>query len=200
MDPSVPMDEKIKYMDEWWLAHLNLMIDCGMNKKLLQEIAEKNNLVLREGTSKLLEVLETKKIPLLIFSAGQGNVIENYLKLKNLMKPNIHIISNFYSFDDEGKVKGFVSNPIHTFNKGETSLKNTPYYEEAKERTNVILLGDTLGDLQMSKGIHHNTLIKVGFLNENIDEQLEKFKEKFDIIILNDGSMAPVNEILNEIL
>lgn len=37
--------------------------------------------------------------------------------------------------------------------------------QDLTERENVILLGDSLGDVSMSDGIPHGTILKIGFLN-----------------------------------
>ena len=81
-----------------------------------------------------------------------------------------------------------------------------------------MLLGDNIGDLGMSEGLEHNSIIKIGFLSHknplgfsgcrksSISQHkkkekilLEKFKENYDVIILNDGSMDFVNDLIKEI-
>jgi cytosolic 5'-nucleotidase 3 len=41
------------------------------------------------------------------------------------------------------------------FNKNEAAAQGSAYYEALKERTHIILMGDSLGDLRMSEGIPH---------------------------------------------
>lgn len=67
---------------------------------------------------------------------------------------------------------------IHSLNKNEHALEmaaplhdqlgdvDGPTYDNAsvKTRTNVLLLGDHLGDLGMSDGLKYETRISVGFL------------------------------------
>jgi len=62
------------------------------------------------------------------------------------------------------------------------------------------LLGDNLEDIGMVDGFEYDNLLKIGFLNENIEENLENYKKAFDIVILNDGSMEFVNNLLKEII
>lgn len=52
----------------------------------------------------------------------------------------------------------------------------------------------------MIKGFDYKNIIKVGFLNENIEENLEQYKHNFDVVIINDGSMNYVNKLLREIV
>ncbi|MBU2415738.1 hypothetical protein KKH86_00740 [Patescibacteria group bacterium] len=71
--------------------------------------------------------------------------------------------------------------------------------ELIKNRKNVLLLGDSFGDTEMINGFDYDNLIKIGFLNENVKENLEEYKKNYDVVILNDGSMEYVNDLLNEI-
>ena len=64
----------------------------------------------------------------------------------------------------------------------------------------MILLGDNLEDIGMIEGFDYENLIKIGFLNENVEENLLEFKKNFDAIILNDGEMDFVNKLLKEII
>ena len=49
--------------------------------------------------------------------------------------------------------------------------------------------------LYFVKGLGYNEIIKIGFLNENIKEQLDIYKEKFDVVIINDGDFNYINKI-----
>ena len=112
----------------------------------------------------------------------------------------MRIIANFYKTDKNGDIKGYKSKVIHTFNKNEYAVKDTPYNKTIKKRKNVILLGDNLGDLGMSKGITHDTIIRIGFLNDKIKELLPCFKKNYDVVILNDGPMDFVNDLIKDII
>ena len=52
----------------------------------------------------------------------------------------------------------------------------------------------------MVKGFDYENLIKIGFLNENVEENLESFKANYDVLILNDSSMDYINKLLREIV
>lgn len=62
-----------------------------------------------------------------------------------------------------------------------------------------MLLGDSLGDLGMIIGFDYNNLLKVGFLNEDVERDLKEYKENFDVIITNDSNMDYVNNIIKQI-
>jgi cytosolic 5'-nucleotidase 3 len=200
IDPNIPLKEKDKQMMIWWKAHLKLFVDYRLDKKIISKIINKTDINLRENGDKFIRLLKDNNIPLLIFSAGLGDVIKGYLELKDILSKNIHLISNFFKFDEKGKVISYDSKIIHTFNKNEYAVKNTPYHQIIEKRKNVLLLGDNLGDLGMSKGINHENIIKIGFLNHSEDRLLEKFKKKFDVIILNDGPMDFINDLIEKII
>ena len=61
-----------------------IVIASGMHKGVIENLAKSNDLKLREGAVAFFNILAKHKIPLLIFSAGIGNVIEEFLKSREL--------------------------------------------------------------------------------------------------------------------
>jgi 5'-nucleotidase len=194
------LEEKSKKMVEWWTLHYNLMVKSGINLDVIKDVIKRGKMEMRKGTLKLFDILNKNKIPFLIFSAGIGDVIKEYLKSKKLITDNVHIVSNFFTFDKNRKATGYLTPMIHTFNKNEVPIKETPYYNEVKHKKNVILLGDLMADLGMTEGLEHDCIIRIGFLNINVEEWFEDFSKAFDVVILNDGPMDYVNKLLKEIL
>jgi 5'-nucleotidase len=199
IDENVPIEERSKKMQEWWEAHLKVMIRYGLNKGVIEDIVKKRKIKPRQGSLEFYDILHKSNIPLLIFSAGKGDLIEGFLKEEGRLYDNIHIIANFYDYDKKGFVRGYKSGIIHTFNKNEGQITRHPDYEQIKKRRNVLVLGDSIGDLGMTEGLVHDTVLRIGFLNENT-ENLQKFSECFDVVILNDGPMDYVNNLLKKIL
>lgn len=39
------------------------------------------------------------------------------------------------------------------------------------------------------------TVLKVGFLNDKIEERKQEYLDQFDLLIVNDGPMSLVNEV-----
>ncbi|MDO8656412.1 MAG: hypothetical protein Q7K45_04180, partial [Nanoarchaeota archaeon] len=178
-----------------------LMKECGMNKEVIKDIILQRKIQFREGALEFLDLLSHYKVPILIFSAGVGDIIKELLESAGKITSNVHLLSNFYIFNEQGiviekKNKHF----IHTFNKNEVEVKKTLYYPEIKQRKNVLLLGDSLGDLGMSEGIEHEAIIRIGFLNEDKEKLLEKYMQEFDVVITDDGEMGYVQEMVTEIL
>lgn len=198
-DTSISDEIKTKKMEEWWFKHYDLMLKSGVTKDMIFEVSKAGRLVFRKDSINFINTLFENNIPLLIFSAGIGNVIELFLKDNNCNHKNVKIISNFLKFDESGKMIAFSDTLIHSYNKSEVSLKNGRYEREIKNRKNVILLGDVIGDLGMSAGLDHDNIIHIGFLNKDKDRNLPTFEEEFDIVILNDGEMTYVNDIIRDI-
>jgi cytosolic 5'-nucleotidase 3 len=195
---TLSLEEKSLKMVEWWTKHYELMVECGMQKKIIEEIVGKEQMQEREGFDEFMALLEKNEVPCLIFSAGQGDMIKEFLKHKKKLTSNVHLVSNFYTFDDTGTVVGYETPFIHTFNKSEVAIKDTPYYQDITEHKHVILLGDNIADLDMSNGIKHETIITIGFCN--IPEKKKEYEEKYDVVILNDGSLEYVNGLLTDLL
>ena len=123
-----------------------------------------------------------------------------YLEKQGKLYGNISIISNTYAWDSNGNAIGVKEPIIHVMNKDETAIKDYKVFDLIKDKRNVLLLGDSLGDVGMITGFDYDNLIKIGFLNDKIEENLEKYKENFDIILLNDANFNYVNELLRGIV
>jgi cytosolic 5'-nucleotidase 3 len=197
-DPEVSLEIKKQKMEEWWAIHLKVMVEHGMSKEIVKKVVEDGAAESREGLNEFLEMLHEKKIPLLIFSSGLGDIIVEFLKREGHDDKNIHVVANFFDFSEDGKAKGYKGKLIHVLSKGEFNLDDHDYVKEIKERKNVILLRDSLGDVRMADGIEHDLVLKIGFLNENGYRQ-DEYEKNYDILILDDGPMDEVNEIIAKI-
>ncbi len=197
--------EKTRLMEEWAKTVLNLMIEYKMNKIVLNDIIEKKQIVMREGSNHFFNFINNYKIPTLIFSAGIGNLIEAYLQTEQYLQKeesktkNINIIANRIIFNENDYMIGYKEPIISSMNKTEALIKTTDYGAEIRKRKNVILLGDLLSDAEMCNGFDHETIIKIGFLNGKVETLTPLFKQAYDVIITNDGRMNYVNHLLYRI-
>lgn len=200
-DPLYPRDEKKVKMHKWWSKHFELLIKSGLNKKDLEKAIKSKNIKLRNGTTEFFNNTKKHNVPLIIISAsGIGDTIPMYLEEKKILSKNVHILTNFYKWDSEGYATGVNEPFIHVMNKDETVTHNNPkIHDKIKNRKNVLLLGDSLGDVDMVTGFDYDNLIKVGFLNYDVEKNLDQYKVNYDIIITNDSSMNYVNDLLKEI-
>ncbi len=205
IDPKIPIEKKKKEMEKWWKSHFNLLIGSGLSKKDLESIIESNNIKLKDGAVDFFNLLSNLKVPLIVISANGlgGDLIKMFFERHKIMFKNVHIISNSYEWDKKGKAIRAKEPIIHSFNKNEIDIKKFPIFKEIKERKNIILLGDNEGDAKMAKKFNYENIIKIGFLNKEIENNLENYKKVYDLLILNngfeDGSFEIVNEIINKI-
>ena len=201
-DPNIPFEQKKKAMEEWWRTHFALLIQYGLNKNDIRKSVELSKVKFKEGFAEFMELLKKDNIPLVIVSSsGIGTYcISLYFEREKKLYQNVHIISNSYEWDENGKAVAVNEPIIHNMNKDGYVIRNVTVFETIKDRKNVILLGDTIDDVLMVKGFEYDNLIKIGFLNENVEENLEKYKENFDVVLLNDSSLNYVNELLKELM
>ncbi|XXG74054.1 hypothetical protein AAC387_Pa07g2873 [Persea americana] len=212
--PTVPIEEKTRLMEEWWGKTHALLIEGGLTYDSIKRSVANAVIAFREGVAELFEFLEEREVPVLIFSAGLADIIEEVFRQK-LHRPfkNVKIVSNRMMFDDGGNLVAFKGKTIHVLNKNEHALDmaapvhdqyggiDEPSEDNAaiKKRTNVLLMGDHLGDLRMSDGLNYDNRIAVGFLNDNIENSLKSYRESFDIVYLNDASMWGVLDLVSEL-
>jgi len=199
-DPQYTREEKVDKMHEWWRKHFDLLIECGLDKKVLEEVVKSRTLQFREGTLEFLDFLHEHQVPLVIMSASLGDMIVEYLRQEGRMYDNIHIISNLFIFDESGKVTGVKEPIMHSLNKYEVVVKEFPVFETVKDRKSVLLLGDGLDDVGMIEGFDYDNLLKVGFLNENVEERLALYKDAYDVVLTGDPGMDFITTLVQEIV
>lgn len=197
-DPDVPLEEKKAKMKEWWTRHFDLLIQSGLARQDLEKIVASGKVRFRDGISEFVEYLQDKNIPLVIMSAsGLGaDMITMLFEQSKLKLVNVHIISNSYEWDKNGHAIGIKEPIIHVFNKDETAIQDYPVFNTIRNRKNVLLLGDSMGDLGMVEGFEADNVLKVGFLNEEADTRLTQFQEAYNVTALNDTDLSYVNALL----
>lgn len=170
--------------------------------------------VYREGFEHFFDRLHQHNVPVFIFSAGLGDVLEEIIRQAGVYTPNIKVVSNFMDFDDnvspflcfcsclmfnrttsksccltslccsfsQGIVKGFKGELIHVYNKHDGALRNTEYFKQVREYSNIILMGDSLGDLSMADGVPNvENMLKIGFLNDKVKTGTVKHTNVFSL-------------------
>lgn len=90
----------------------------------------------RDGSAEAFMKLRDQHIPLVIVSAGIGDIIELILERENLLTSNVTIVSNFLKFT-ENKINGTLTiqgyketQLVHIFNKNEH-----PYIHASKNNS-----------------------------------------------------------------
>ncbi|KAI8500683.1 7-methylguanosine phosphate-specific 5'-nucleotidase [Branchiostoma belcheri] len=197
---TIPMSEKVQLMVDFWTQIHDIFLASNLNKQDITSTVHTTSPPLREGCNTFMSTLHQHDIPLLVFSAGLGDIIQEMFAKYDVVYPNCRVVSNFMKFDAGGKLVGFHDPLIHIFNKNKSVLPDESYFTEQPERTNVILLGDSPGDLQMADGVPNvENVLKIGYLNAHL-ERLDTFTELYDIVLVQDETMDVVNSILKKIL
>jgi len=197
IDPNISDEERKTKMHEWWTAHFELLIRSGLNKKHLEQIVEEGKIQFRKGALEFIDFLHENNVPLVIMSSsGVGDTISMFLEKQGRLYDNVHIITNSYEWDENGNAARVKEPIIHVANKGEIVIRDYPVFDEIKNRRNVILLGDSLGDAEMVGGFDYENLIRIGFLNEKVEESLDRFSQAFDIVLTEDADFDYVNKLV----
>lgn len=200
VDPRLALDEKIKAMENWMRETESMLHGIDFDKSEIIEVAKIYGTSLRDGTMPLIQRLNAANVPVLVFSAGLGDIVKAVLSNHNILLENVKIISNFLNYKDN-KLNGFKNDLlIHVFNKNEKAL-DPDYFKVLKNRTNVILMGDMTGDATMADGIKDaETILKIGFLYDNVEQKLPSYMEAFDIVLVDDQTMNVATDILSQML
>ncbi|RDD39621.1 Cytosolic 5'-nucleotidase 3A [Trichoplax sp. H2] len=193
-------EEKTAYMATWWKEAEKLMVSANIYRNDLSKLLKVSSIRLREGTDELMATLKRHNIPVLILSAGLGDIIREGFHQQSMFYENMEILSNMMIYSDDGSLIGFQEDVIHSFDKTRASEHNSSYFKKNKERYNLILMGDTEGDLNMADGIDYlRNQVSIGFLNTKVNELLDSYKAKYDIVIAGDQNMDFVNKLLKAI-
>ncbi|PLX20319.1 hypothetical protein C0584_06265 [Candidatus Parcubacteria bacterium] len=201
IDMTISFEEKNAKMEEWWRTHNQYFIDYGLNTRVVDEMVKKRKAGFRDGAIEFMTDLHENNIPLVIISAsGLGFVIDDYLEKNKVFYKNTKIITNYIEFDEKGMAVGSREPVITTTNK---YLAAKEHMSELKningKKKNIMLLGDSYEDEKMANSFFHEDILKIGFLNEKVDERLDDYKGAYDVVILNDGKMDYVIELLDEL-
>nr|CAH8822702.1 unnamed protein product [Trichobilharzia regenti] len=197
--------EKCSLMMEFWkLAHRTL-VDGNIYRSDVDCCALEGGIVLRDNAIDFLNKLADLNIPLIIFSGGIGNIIEVLLASLNVSLDNVRIVSNFMDFNAEGRLVGFQDPVIHSLNKTYKIIQNSEYYETVlSKRICTLLIGDSDSDANMLDNKQKFSgeqaiVIRIGYLNEKVDERMELFSSLYDIVLVNDETFDIPLVILSSI-
>lgn len=198
IDYSLKTEIRKKHMKDWYLKCINLYFKYGLTQELLIKSINSSNLLFRNGAKEFIDKLNALKIPIIIVSAGIGNVIEQFLKDNNCLSDTIYIVSNFIEFEPNGKMKLFNDDKIiHTMNKTMEGHIPISLQNDLIDRDFKILIGDLIDDTKMINSNELNKTIKIGFLNNTTEENFNLYKEFFDVILSeNDASFNVVEQIV----
>ena len=195
IDSMLTDDVRSEYMRIWWMKHLELLREYKLERDILERIVL-HEMHIRNGFDRWLRAMHELQIPVLILSAWITQSIETVLRWQWLLSPNITITSNLLRFDEAGIciwVDG--SHIIHATNKDDAQI-SMELQEQWKNRTNIILLWDSLDDIRMIQPHERERTIAIGFNTSNRRHQLSEFYSTFDITIESDTDDNGIIEVL----
>ena len=194
LDYTLDFYTKEKYMKEWYYGNMNLFYKYGLTHPILLECVKHSNLTLRNGTKNFLYRMKENNIPVIILSAGIGNVITEILKLNNCNFDNIHVISNFIEFKDD-KMLPFTKNMIHSLNKNLTVLPNE-LKNQICDKKYILLMGDLIEDISMAPKEDLHRTLTIGFLETRVNENLIYYNKNFDIVFTQNTSFKDIENLI----
>lgn len=195
MDYTLSFEVKSSYMLDWYTKVIGLYYKYGLTYDKLVACVKCGNIKLRDGLTELLSYFHTNKIPVIIVSAGIGNVITQVLEQHHCLYDNIHIISNFFPFE-HNRLLPFHNPIIHTCNKKITTLPDT-FQKQISDREFILLFGDFIEDIHMVPKESLNQTISFGFLEKNVEENLKFYQNAFDVVLTDHSSFHEVRSILD---
>lgn len=204
---AITHEEKVKHMTQWATRAAELMVESGLKKSEIKlavsEALKSKSFGLRDEVPSFFRTLTSKEVPVLLFSAGIGDIIEETLvQVLGEVPSDVHVVSNHMKFKGE-KLVGWTEPVFHVFNKRATAALHSPFFKkyDLEHRNNVLLIGDSMGDIAMSEGLNcsEESVIRVGFLNDKV-ERLPDYLAVYDVVILGDPSFGVVNSIVNDIV
>lgn len=166
LDMTLPSNERADAMRDWMCAANDLLKDIEFDHHEIDELAGTFDGVLRDGTKELFKKLHNAQVPVLVFSAGLGDMVKAVLRSNNALYDNVNIIANFLKYNGN-RLDGFKNDVIiHMCNKNEHVLTKD-CHKILERKQNVVLMGDSIGDADMVRGMEDSkTVLKIGFLYE----------------------------------
>lgn len=204
---SIPQVEKERHMEEWATKAAELMVQSGLKRTeitlAVSEALKSKSFGLRDDIPSFFNILNGKGIPLLLFSAGIADIIEETLiQVLGSVPKDVHVVSNHMIFKGDTLV-GWTKPVFHVFNKKASAAYHSPFFKkfDLAHRGNVLLIGDSMGDVAMSEGLScsSDSVIRIGFLNDKV-ERLPDYLGVFDVVILGDPGFSFINETVKRIV
>lgn len=146
-DPTISIPEKARLMEEWAHSSRKVLMKSGLTNRVVRRAVTKavteRAVQLRDHVDQFMAAMDTYRVPMLIFSAGIADILEEVLiqsiQYDQADKAHVHVVSNRCIFeeqtdeDEEVGLKGFSMPVIHVFNKKSSSFLHSPFFTETDE-------------------------------------------------------------------
>lgn len=195
LDYTINDKEKRKLMKEWANNSFALISKYLTSEDIINNALIDANLHLRTGAKEFLEDMYNKNIPVIIMSAGVGNLIKEFLQKQGALFDNIILVTNFFKFENNKAcidMKKIIASSNKDYSKVPEEIR-----KELDKKDSILLCGDIVEDINMIKKDELYKTLTVGFLDYNIDINLDIYNKNFDIVLANGGNFNKLKDILN---
>lgn len=196
IDYTINEKEKKYIMRNWTIESFTLLSKYLDSEEMMENSLKDANIYLRDGAREFLRYMYESNIPVIIMSAGLGNLIEMFLRKEKILYDNIILISNFFTIDNNKAyidTKSLISPSSKDYSRIPKEIR-----DELNKKDNILLCGDIVEDIKMVKDNQKDKTLTIGFLNDNTGNNLEIYNTNFDIVLTNEGSFNTIKEILTE--
>ena len=194
LNNSISIKEKTKIMEEWYKNNIKTLEKFSITKDIIQNSADTAKyLQFRDGAKEFLKEMYEKGVPVIIVSAGVGDIIRQALINENCNYDNIYIYSNFLKFENNKIVGTKDKMLIHPLNKHKIIISDD-VRAITENKKNILLFGNNLNDIKIP--YNKKNIFKIGFLDEYIEERIKDHKSIYDIVCTKGASYFDLNNIL----
>ena len=194
LDYTIKEKEKQNIMKEWANKSFTLLSKY-LTQDIIGKALENANIHLRVGAKEFLQYMKNKNIPVIIMSSGVGNIVKAFLEKEGCLFDNVKIVSNFFEFKNGNAhidLNSIMATSNKEYNKIPENIRN-----QLEEKETALLFGDLIEDIKMANKEKISNTITFGFLDANVEQNIEKFNKNFDIVLTDENNFNDVIKILN---
>lgn len=193
LDYTIKDEDKKKLMREWAQKSFELLKEYIIEDNVKQAV-QNATIYLRNGVKEFLEDMYSKNVPVIVMSSGVGNVVQKFLEKENCLFSNMTIVSNFFDFKEE-KTNIDLDNIMATSNKDYIRIPEN-IRKHIASKSKALLFGDLIEDIKMMDKERLKHTLTFGFLDIQIEENLKRYQENFDVVFTEKGDYNYVKDIL----
>lgn len=192
IDNTISDKLKQELMEEWMMKQLDLL-SMFCNKNLFNELLKcASHIEFREGASCFFQRLNELNIPVIVISAGLGNIVKEALSINNCLYNNVNLISNMLAFNKCLRIDGPL---VSSTNKANLFISND-IYKQIDNRDTLLLFGDQVSDLTSSKNFDVINQVSIGFVSEETIRYFDDYMRCFDIVCTDNENYNYLRKIL----
>ena len=174
-----------------------LLIDRKITKKQLLAALEETPVSLRPGARAMIESLLQLRAPVAVISAGLEYVITKVMTplricpLEDRGGNCVHLVANRIVFQEDVCSGVLPEPPVTAANKHIIYDRLHTFFDTIlTDRSRVLLVGDSVGDVRAVDSIPKSYLLKIGFFNPDnpFRSPRHKFDDAFDVLLPHTAS------------